>query len=546
MAAPPLNPDVLAIVCEFLRDVSDVLSMALTCSSVHAISVAQILRMRAVYLKSGPPIRRFHSFLANAPARARHVRAIDIDLREPQRGSDDCSVLLDILASCTRLEHLTLAFGSASLKVIADPRFLQAIAAIPSLRSLSLRSMSVDVLSIFPHIGTSIRRLKIACTHVDASSRFPIVLEQSLPRVVAQSLETFSLDKFAVDLHGDIQTPASLLMPSIFNTRPYPGVRSFSVKSLKGRPLLDHLQHLFPALDGTLILGFLDIQVHEETYSYIRTANQRSQEDHGLESSSGTWKKLDRLICGASMLYVLGLRCPIRLIVMEYNVVDEDVRYIADALQENPVPRLHLSVSHNFGAFDRLFPPNLAQTLTHLTLCLIYSNDYGFKTSEDQRLRWDGVLVSYSSLPQLHTLNDLRNVFHRTRLSPPSSLYASSRTSGSLLVSAYTSTRTHRGRSHLGESMRTHSARRGLTSKGPLPCSHAPFRRFTTSSSRPGGFSRAGAGSTNALTWRGRGKRRSQNPVGSHMNVGTSVAVGASRSLGLRTVMGWQRRSEAL
>ncbi|KAI1789258.1 hypothetical protein LXA43DRAFT_1021944 [Ganoderma leucocontextum] len=84
MATLRLNVDVVAVVCEFLPDVSDVLSLALTCSSVHLVAVSWLLRMRPVYLISGPSIRRFHSFLvADAPTRAPHVRALHIDLRWP-------------------------------------------------------------------------------------------------------------------------------------------------------------------------------------------------------------------------------------------------------------------------------------------------------------------------------------------------------------------------------------------------------------------------------------------------------------------------------
>ena len=137
MASPLLNGDVLAIACEFLTEVSDVLSMALTSSSVHLVAVKWLLRMRPVYLKSGPSICQFHRFLFADPAvRAPHLRALHIDLRHPgppQDQEQDCSLLVDILSTCQRLEHLTVAFQKDSIPTIDDPRFLPAITALSTL-----------------------------------------------------------------------------------------------------------------------------------------------------------------------------------------------------------------------------------------------------------------------------------------------------------------------------------------------------------------------------------------------------------------------------
>ncbi|KAI1789254.1 hypothetical protein LXA43DRAFT_1021914 [Ganoderma leucocontextum] len=407
MAAPRLNVDVLAIVCEFLTDVSDVLSIALTCSSVHLVAVGWLLRMRPVYLKSDPSIRRFHSFLfADAPARAPHVCALDINLRWP---IDDCSLLVEIFASCQHLKHLTVAFEQASLHIIMDPRFIHAITTIPNLRSFSLHSQSTNALGLLPRlVCTPLRKVGIHCGNVDVSARFPSALELSLPRILVPTLEKLELDRFAVDSH-DPQAPPNLPLSSVFgmsvfDMTPYPAVRSLSVGSFKGRPLLDHLQHLFPAVDGTLHVGGLDIRSGEDTYADIRAANQHTQESDGDGSALRTWKKLDRIVCDAAMFYVLGLRCPIRLAMIHCGAVEKH-RFAADALRENPVPRLKLTLYHESGMFDGFFSPELEGALTHLTLCLLYSNDYGYtpphpsqsdaNTAAAPPLRWDDVLVSY-------------------------------------------------------------------------------------------------------------------------------------------------------
>ncbi len=103
------------------------------------------------------------------------------------------------------------------------------------------------------------------------------------------------------------------------------------------------------------------------------------------------WKKLDRVICDALTFYALGLRCPIRLAMIDLLSVD-DHYHTADALRDNPVSRLQLTLDHDLSMFGALFSPEVAKTLTHLTVCLLYSNSFG---SIHSTIRWDDVLVCY-------------------------------------------------------------------------------------------------------------------------------------------------------
>ena len=411
MQCPQLNVDVLATVCEFLPEIPDILSVSLTCSTAHIFAVRWLLLTRPVRLQNGPSIQRFHSLLfASAPARVPQVRTVDIELRWPPLEADDLSALLNIIESCHNLEHITLTLENASSKVISHPRFRQAIAAIPKLHSLSLRSYSVDVLALIPHlVRAPLPKVSIYYGNVSVTSRFPGILEQFLPRSLVQTVEKLDLDELAVDPH-DIQPPINLLMSSpftmsVFDTTQYPAVRSLSVSSFKGKPLLASLQHLFPALDGTLSLSRLDIRSREDTYVDIRTTNQRSQGNDRDGSAVRPWKSLNRVICDASMFYVLGLCCPVRLAMI--NCIGVKKRsYVADALRENPVPRLKLTLPHEPDMFDGLFSPELAESLTHLTLCLLYSNDYPYAppgqsdtvTNAVSRFQWDTILVRRLSI----------------------------------------------------------------------------------------------------------------------------------------------------
>ena len=403
MAVSRLNVDILANVCEFLTEISDVLSVSLTCSSAHVVAIRWLLLTCAVKLKSGPSIQRFHSFLfADEPARAPHVRTVHIELLGPQPEADDSSLLLNVLTSCRNVEHITVTYRNASLSTAVDPPFWRAITAIDSLRSFTVRSDSIDALTLLLQSRKPVFKLGIHSNNTHTTFRYAAVLQQLLPRIIVETLEEFELDQFTVDPDHAIQALSIHPVPPVLDMMPYLAVRSLSV-DLKGRPLLNHLQHLFPALDGTLHLGLLDRRVREEIHADIRAANQRSQESDGDGLTRG-WKKLDRIICDAAMLYVLGLRCPIRLVMIEPGVGHKYDRYLADALHENPVARLKLTLGHDLHELDRLFSPELAGTLTHLTLCLLYSNDYvsspqGDEIKEDAvpQYRWDNVLVSHGS-----------------------------------------------------------------------------------------------------------------------------------------------------
>ena len=201
------------------------------------------------------------------------------------------------------------------------------------------------------------RALGLHSSDRPATSRLPAVLEQFFPRGLMRTLEELKLDQFTVDIPGGIclQSLANTCSPSVLNMAQYPAVRSLSVESLHGRPLLDVLQHIFPALDGTLSLGGFGIGHGEEThYDILREANRRSQEI-GVDGVSHAWKKLDRFVCDAHVLYILGLRCPIRLVMIEHALMHEKGRYLAHALRENPIPRLKLSTLHDLCAVHLSF-----------------------------------------------------------------------------------------------------------------------------------------------------------------------------------------------
>lgn len=114
----------------------------------------------------------------------------------------------------------------------------------------------------------------------------------------------------------------------LFPLAPCTLLRSFLVKFVERYPRLDVLLQWFPSLDGVLDLGMFDSeQSRQSEYTSLREANIRAQKTR-------SWKRLDKLICEATMFYVLGLRCPIRHLVIDYcGALFKE--YVADTLPGN-------------------------------------------------------------------------------------------------------------------------------------------------------------------------------------------------------------------
>ena len=423
MSSARLNLDVLAIACEFLADVPDILSFALTCSVLRQVANRWLLSMKPIYLADGVSVRQFHAFLfADAPSRAQHVRALDI-LNPPRDGPlrptfpGDSSLLTDILTTCPHIEHISIFLQDGSRRCTDDPRIIDAIVGIKSLRSLSIHGWSLRALDLLRSVRVPLRELGIWFSNVEVDFWSPAALESFLPRHLAPILEKLELCNFVIDIDGtQLQDHPKILTSSLpyLDMTTYPAVRSLRLGFVLQRPLLGHLQHFFPALDGSLSLGLLDDSVSEDAYLAVRAANQRAQEDEQGRPSSRAWKKLDRVVCDPRMFYVLGLRCPIRHLMLDYcspltQLLDYSSPltqwYIRPALRDNPVPRLKMSfaLSEGCDVLDGLFTPELASVLTHLTLVLEFANDGGPGSDADletvAHLRWEDLLVSMCTRP---------------------------------------------------------------------------------------------------------------------------------------------------
>ena len=293
MARASLNIDILAIICNFLTDVPDVISFGLTCSALRFLAVQRLLSMRPVALAGGPSVRRFHCFLfADLVARAPYVHALDIETgprpKEAVDNSEDVASLMEILVSLPQLESILVNLEDGSHRCTDDQRIVDTIATLPTLRSLSLCGWSKDVPRLLSHVRGPLRRLVIDCTHPVGVFWYPAALEEVLPHL-APTLEELELGYFVLDPRKLLASGVSTSTP-IDRMHQYINVHSLTIGSILGPPLLERLQHLFPGLNRKLSLGILDTDIPERAYANIRSSNQRAQKE-GKPDDSCWWRK---------------------------------------------------------------------------------------------------------------------------------------------------------------------------------------------------------------------------------------------------------------
>ncbi|KAM5531997.1 hypothetical protein V8D89_014331, partial [Ganoderma adspersum] len=327
----------------------------------------------------------FHFFLfADVPTRAPHVRELSVVVRSqlPRKPMEPppnhVPLIIDILTSCPHVQTISRVLddtfrASMARKIGSEGCSEDSDASKKFWNASTICGSAVKVhrSTLSPPSASSTSITAHGC-----SFWTPVGLAQFLPRL-APTLEELEIDTFICDPEG-IQATQGITMPPVLTMAQHAAVRSLTIGSFVGKPLLDHLQHFFPALDDTLTIRHLDTLTPEDTYADIRATNQHAQEgdrlrvgdSDGSHSGSLAWTKLDRVVCPVPTLYMLGLRCPIRLVRLD--------RCSSDALRKNPIPHLALSLllGGELGGLDALLSADseLAGSLTHLTLELVYTH----------------------------------------------------------------------------------------------------------------------------------------------------------------------------
>ncbi|KAI1791970.1 hypothetical protein LXA43DRAFT_1008695 [Ganoderma leucocontextum] len=407
-----LNLDVLGTICAFLTEYPDLLAISLTCSALHPVAIRNMLKNRPVVLKRADVILKFHDFVfSDAPTRLHHLTALEIgvtdDETRPECSERAIDSLLAILKSAPSLVSLALRSSAwdLSLGYIDDPRIPAAVGELANLRVLTIigRTEVVDFIGAVRSPLT-----KLAISYMDPAGRTEWSLTSSLSHVAA-SLESLTIDYSDVRLVG--RPPDSLSRLTQFCA-----LRSLTLSSLVGVPRLLVLLELFPNLNGTLhLVRYPDRYEDEELQTYNSFKETREQNATAQERQS--WKRLERLICNAEMLFALNLRSQIGLTVIHSCSTDTTVRKcLVESLREHPPARLNLQVPLSRGLeapFSGMIPPEAAATLTHLTLCIVYRYNIQYPTSVPP-MEWDvlwrdTLLLALQNLP---CLTHLRFVFH--------------------------------------------------------------------------------------------------------------------------------------
>ncbi|KAI1783160.1 hypothetical protein LXA43DRAFT_357610 [Ganoderma leucocontextum] len=297
---PRLDFDVLHSVCNCLTKVSDVLSFALTCSTLRKSALQRYLMMSPVVLSDANSVDRFYSFIfADAAARAPFIYGLELarfcsDAKDGSRFQVSSDRLVAILEVAIHLEYLHLS------TTIGDPVFTAA-AKVTSIRELIVHaddslSSREAVHKFLTTLRSPLQRLRIedyGDTGVSAS-----FLHQYLAHF-ASTLEILELDNFYLDLF-----PSAL-------TTPFAATRSLKIESVcYFGPLsipVEVLLRLFPNLDHTLELHLdaLDTRVLDENSPALRERSKEVQK-------SVTWSGFDHVICDAKTAFSMALQCPIR------------------------------------------------------------------------------------------------------------------------------------------------------------------------------------------------------------------------------------------
>ncbi|KAM5544083.1 hypothetical protein V8D89_002269 [Ganoderma adspersum] len=275
------------------------------------------------------------------------------------------------------------------------PQPVRAIAALHTLRSLSLYGQSADTYGLLHECRAPLRVLTLHSTpprSPNASSTW------RRPSKSSTSTSTSSLSI----------RPKSAPCKA---RRPLPARHTSPLRIPRARPDVLRVPRPVRELQG---------KVSEDEHARLRAANQRAQEQEG----GGAWTKLDCVACDALVFkcYVLGLCCPTRLAMLDVAPGTGSAftsLHCCSAAREPPVPRLKLLLMLDDGLgvmFDRLFD---SPAVTHLTLCLVYNGTERAPGSEPPS-RWPRTLmdVVYATIatdvgpPPCHALTHLCLVVH--------------------------------------------------------------------------------------------------------------------------------------
>ncbi|KAJ8494433.1 hypothetical protein ONZ51_g2301 [Trametes cubensis] len=413
---PELPWDALISICGHVQDAPSLLSISLTCHTLHIIAVQRLLESQVIALN----VKSIHSFRqfidADREARLPFVRRLSIDLpwcwycrclSEDNRPGF-IQFVLDLLEQAACLESLVLPHPDETYRGLGcDGRFLTTIIRLATLRELALEEKWTPISEILRNTSSPLKNLRIhpgsITTRSAAWSLFPGDDSLfSLLQHIAPTLETLEVVKQAVSLPHS--PPNNLVFPAVRSVK-------IDVLTQMGSIRTESLVQLFPALDDTLAFYRLDL---------ISSNVEEGREAHEINRESQlrrTWKYLDRVVGDVRLIYALGLVCPVRHLMIDG--VSRHTKYQLDDILLNAHPthlKLTVDLSRGIGVLDDLLLPQVASDsrLTHFVLFLSCAKYFTIAEEDDiaaiQMLEWTTLLAKVIAALDKTRLSHLRVV----------------------------------------------------------------------------------------------------------------------------------------
>ncbi|KAI0366848.1 hypothetical protein BV20DRAFT_1001746 [Pilatotrama ljubarskyi] len=361
---PRLDLDTLDIVCAYVNDVQTVLSFSVTCHALRIIAARRLVAVKPIVLVDERSIRSFHKFLlADRTARSPYAREVFVQIEECDKKTREevADLFIEILVHLTHLESLRIQCGHKFSECLRDTRIPLTISQLYSLRKLEISGWPDVAEDIVRTARSPLRELhasfdKPLTTDPSNAQWTTVIRLDDLISHLAPTLEVLHLQKKNIKLAG--------------RGAQYPRMRSVHFRGIEGPPWVDVLVHMFPNLCDTLDLGAIDYTLVDAVERQVRARRiNKQRQEHA------SWKGLDCVIGDAISLYMLGLTCPVRRVMVD-AVCGHLKEQLATALRDTLPTHLKLTVmlAHGMNAFEDLFPVEVIPKLTHLVLFVTYDN----------------------------------------------------------------------------------------------------------------------------------------------------------------------------
>ncbi|KAL7277305.1 hypothetical protein ACG7TL_009161 [Trametes sanguinea] len=337
-------------------------------------------------------------------ARFRSLRGLSIDITwvrvrtGPYSADEIATCLVDILQHATRLEFLELPNPGEMFAALScfdkHPEVLEVICQLSSLRELVICNASrcSDTDSIVRRIRSPLRVLKI---NENAN-----VLTVNLGNTLWLNPESVGalLCNLAPTLEELYLEDGNMEYPPGCKGIQFPALHSVVLGPQRNALWIEPLVHMFPALNGVLGIGGLHclygmpLRANNAEQRQIRGLNKRSQETRA-------WRHLDCAIGDTYTLYMLGLACRVRHLMVD-RVCAHRKEQMTDILRDARPTHLKMSLrlEHGLSVLEDLFPPDTIPDVTHLVLLVSYDNvealiGYeGVDLATVQHVQWKDVL----------------------------------------------------------------------------------------------------------------------------------------------------------